>query len=85
MSRLHWRRQQRTHSAVTPADAADLEAARVARERIEQEREQVERAIESGRSRWPLILATVARLREIREENHLADDLHVIFTGHRRG
>lgn len=69
--------QGRVH-AVTPADAADLAQAR-------QAREQVERATESSRSRWPLISRTVAILEEIRRENHLADDLRVIFTSHQRG
>ncbi|MES2211365.1 MAG: hypothetical protein V4515_14475 [Chloroflexota bacterium] len=61
---------------MTPADAADLAAAREARARIERE-------LAATRSRWPAVAATVARLREIREENHLAEDLHTIFTAHR--
>lgn len=60
------------------SDRADLEAAR-------QAREQVERATEKSRSRWPLIRRTVAVLEEIRRENHLAEDLHVIFSSHHRG
>lgn len=78
-----WRRQ-RTQGAVTPADAADLAAARRARQSIERERERVERAIESGRSRWPVIQSAAAFLRQVHEENHLADDLRVIFTDRRQ-
>lgn len=73
-----WRRgrsgRPREH-AVTPADVADLAAAKEARARVE-------RQIETGRSRWPAVMSIKAKLREIREENHLADDLHVIFTHH---
>lgn len=63
--------------AVTPADMADLQAARKARE-------QVEKATEISRSRWPLINQVTAYLRQVHEENHLADDLRLIF-GTRRG
>lgn len=62
---------------VTPAQAADIaEAQRALSE--------VRKATERGRSRWPAVLEIKAKLREIREENHLADDLLLIFT-ERRG
>lgn len=80
MIRLRRRRAQaRPHTAVTPADAADLQAARSALEQAHEAREQVERDLQRTLSRWPVVLATVAHLRRIREENHIADDLHVIF------
>ena len=60
--------------SMTPADAADLAAAKRARE-------EVERKIESGRSRWPVILEAVSYLRRVHRENHIADDLRTIFRG----
>lgn len=73
-----WGRKAPEQRAMTPADAADLAAAKRAREQVEKE-------IESGRSRWPVIFAAVEYLRKVHEENHLADDLRVIFTSSRRG
>lgn len=58
---------------VTPADVADLAAAREALAAAHRESAEL-------RSRWPVVQSTVARLREIRRENHLAADLHTIFT-----
>lgn len=69
-----WRRQ---HHRVTPAQAAEIAEARKATERVRRE-------IESSRRRWPQVESIAARLREIRRENHLADDLHMIFS-ERRG
>lgn len=72
---MRWRRDKAAEQrSMTPADAADLAAAREARR-------EVERAIETGRSRWAVINATADYLRKVHEENHLADDLRVIFTG----
>jgi hypothetical protein len=50
----------------------ELDAARRARAESEQ-------AMEAGRSRWPIVHAIVSRSREIRQENHLAEDLRAIF------
>ena len=69
-----WRRQ---HHRVTPAQVAEIAEARKATERVRRE-------IESSRRRWPQVESIAARLREIRRENHLADDLHMIFS-ERRG
>jgi uncharacterized coiled-coil DUF342 family protein len=70
-------RRRRKDQGVTPSQAADIAAAREARERIE-------RTMQTSRLRWPRVRAIAARLEEIREENHLAEDLHVIFS-ERRG
>lgn len=73
-----WRRrhEEGRERAVTPAQAEDLAAARKALD-------QVRSATEAGRSRWPAVLEIKARLREIRRENHLAEDLFLIFTDRR--
>lgn len=79
-----WRRKAQGTSRdtpggpITPADAADLAAARAALEKIRME-------TEIGRSRWPIVLATVSYLKRVHQENHLADDLNLIFTSTRRG
>lgn len=68
-----WLNRRNPGRAVTPAQAADIAAARAARERIE-------RTMETSRSRWPRVRAIAARLEQIREENHLAEDLRAIFS-----
>lgn len=70
-----WRRRaaESRERTVTPAQAEDLAEAREALHRVQ-------KATESGRSRWPLILEIKAKLKEIRETNHLREDLEVIFT-----
>lgn len=77
-----WRRRRAQASgggrerAVTPAQAADVAEARKALS-------EVRKATESSRSRWPMVLEIKAKLREIRETNHLAEDLKLIFSEHR--
>lgn len=58
--------------SVTPSQAADLAAARAAQART--------RAVHDvGLSRWPRVRAVAHGLSEIRRENHIADDLSVLF------
>lgn len=71
-----WPQRHRETPTDLEAVQRDMKVARAALE-------QVERATEKSRSRWPLIRRTVAILEEIRDTNHLAEDLHTIFTSQR--
>lgn len=69
--------------SVTPAQAADLAAARDAQARIQASRVRVQRISDVGAARWPRVNAVVHWAEEIRRENHLADDVRVLFRGDR--
>lgn len=60
----------------TPSQVADLAAARDAQARIQ-------RVSDVGAARWDRVHTVQRRLEQIRRENHLADDLMVIFRGDR--
>ncbi len=57
---------------VTPAQVEDLAAARDAAARVRA-------TADIGLSRWPRVRAVQGHLERIRRENHLADDLRLIF------
>jgi hypothetical protein len=65
--------------SVTPAQASDLRAAREAQKRVARSVEQVKAVRDVSASRWPRVDAVRSELSRIRRENHLADDLGVIF------
>lgn len=58
--------------SITPSQAADLAAAKRAQARV--------RAVgDVGASRWPRVREVAHGLSEIRRENHIAEDLSVLF------
>jgi hypothetical protein len=66
---------------VTPAQAADLAAAREAQARVREQHAHVRAVADVGLSRWPRVEAVRGHLERVRQENHLAADLKIIFRG----
>lgn len=60
----------------------ELDAVREGIRRAEERAAEAHQAAARTSARWPRIEQLIERAREIREQNHLADDLRVIFRGH---
>lgn len=63
-------------------DLAELDAVREEIRRADERAVEARQAAARSSARWPRIEQILDRAREIRERNHLADDLRVIFRGH---
>lgn len=63
------------------AQKADLEAARRARHEAERELAAIDRDLDRTRAQTPQYRAIGESLRELREENHIALQLRLIFRG----
>jgi hypothetical protein len=69
--------------AVTPAQAADLAAARQAQARVREAQARVQRVADVGLSRWPRVHALRGWAEQVRRENHLAEDVELILRSKR--
>lgn len=63
-------------------DRAQLDAVRDGIRRADEATTEARRAAARSSARWSRIEQILDRAREIRERNHLAEDLRVIFRGH---
>jgi hypothetical protein len=72
-------RKGESRQVITPATRQDVAEARAALARIRAEQLRTV-------NRWPRVTAVADTMREIRERNHLAEDLYRVFgPGDRRG
>ncbi len=66
----------------TDEHAAELDAVRADIRRAEEAAAEADQATARTAARWPRVDSILTAAREIRERNHLAEDLRVIFRGH---